>query len=152
MKVSFDFDGTLEFEYVQEFAKSLIKRGIEVWIVTTRYDANHDHKWRASFPEAEWASIYDQHDGDPNFHVWGVAEKLNIPKHHVRFTCMEYKHKYLSGTKFVFHLDDNPEEMKNAITHKCNVPFVDVDHYNWQNQCEELIQQWLNKPEKQDHE
>lgn len=144
MKCSFDFDGTLEFKNIQEYAKSLIKRGIEVWIITTRYDSNHTHKYKARFPEAEWAEIYDKHDGDPNHHVWGVAEMLGIPKHHVRFTCMEYKHKYLTGTKFVFHLDDNPEEMKLARQLNCDVPFVDVNH-NWQHKCEEFIQKWLDK-------
>lgn len=142
MKVSFDFDGTLVYQDVQEYAQSMIKRGIEVWVVTTRYDANHDHKWREKFPEEEWAAIYDNHDGDPNFHLWGVVEKLCIPKHHVRFTCMEYKYKYLDGTKFVFHLDDNPDEIRNAKHHNCNVPFVDVlSHY--QDTCDNLINQYL---------
>jgi len=145
MKVSFDFDGTLEFEDVQEYAKSLIKRGIEVWIVTTRYDANHDHRWKEIFPKAEWAAIYDQHDGDPNFNVWGVAEKLGIPKHHVRFTCMEYKHTYLKGTKFVWHLDDNPEEFSKAKANGCNVPMIQVDSNGWEIKCERLIQDWLDK-------
>jgi len=143
MKVSFDFDGTLEREIVQEYAKQLIKRGIEVWIVTTRYDSNHDHKWRTMFPEEEWAQIYDQHDGDPNFHVWGVAEKLSIPKHHVRFTCMEWKYKYLDGSKFLFHLDDNHKEMINALENQCNVPFVDVNKIGWVQQCNELIKKKL---------
>lgn len=143
MKVSFDFDGTLELPEIQEYAKSLIKKGIEVWIVTTRYDANHMHRWREQFPEAEWAAIFSEHDGDPNFNVWGVAESLGIPRHHVRFTCMQYKHTYLSETKFVFHLDDNPEEMRHAKAHNCNVPFVDVTHPNWKEVCDEHIENWL---------
>lgn len=150
MKVSFDFDGTLEFESVQEYAKSLIKRGIEVWIVTTRYDANHDHKWKIQFPGEEWAEIYAKHDGDPNFHIWGVCEKLGIPKHHVRFTCMEWKYTYLDGTKFIWHLDDNPEEFSKAKANKCKVPMIQVDANGWQNKCERLIQAWLGaeiKPE-----
>jgi hypothetical protein len=145
MKVSFDFDGTLEHEEVQEYAKELIKRGIEVWIVTTRYDANHQHKWINQFPDAEWALIYDKHNGDPNFHVWGVAEKLGIPKHHVRFTCMEWKHKYLDGTKFVWHLDDNPEEFSQAKANGCNVPMIQVDSNTWKEKCNRLIQAWLDK-------
>ena len=144
MKVSFDFDGTLEFQEVQDYAKSLIKRGIEVWIVTTRYDANHDHKWRDKFPEAEWAAIYHNHDGDPNFNVWGVAESLGIPRHHVRFTCMEYKHIYLNGTKFVWHLDDNPEEFSKAKANACNVPMIQVDANGWQVKCDRLIQDWID--------
>lgn len=36
MKVSFDFDGTLEPPIVQQYAKELIEKGIEVWVVTSR--------------------------------------------------------------------------------------------------------------------
>ena len=143
MKVSFNFYGTLEDENVQEYAKSLIKSGIEVWIVPTRYDANHMHKWIHKFPDAEWAEIYDRHDGDPNFNVWGVAEKLGIPKHHVRFTCMEWKYTYLKGTKFTWHLDDNPEEFSHAKANGCNVPMIQVESNTWKEKCERLIQIWL---------
>ena len=38
MKVSFDFDGTLSRKDVQEYAKSLVNSGLEVWIVTSRFD------------------------------------------------------------------------------------------------------------------
>ena len=33
-KVSFDFDGTLDMLHVQDYAKSLIEKGIEVHITT----------------------------------------------------------------------------------------------------------------------
>jgi len=45
MKVSFDFDGTLEFKNVQDYAKQLLDEGVEVWVVTTRWDENHKHKY-----------------------------------------------------------------------------------------------------------
>ena len=38
MKVSFDFDSTLSRKDVQSFAKELVDRGLEVWIVTSRFD------------------------------------------------------------------------------------------------------------------
>jgi hypothetical protein len=38
MKVSFDFDSTLSRRDVQEFAKQLVISGLEVWIVTSRFD------------------------------------------------------------------------------------------------------------------
>lgn len=152
MKVSFDFDGTLERLDVQEYAASLIKRGIEVWIVTTRYDANHDHKWADKFPDQEWADIYTNHDGDPNHHVWGVAEKLGIPRHHVRFTCMEWKYKYLDGTKFVWHLDDNPEEFTQAKANSCNVPMIQVESSTWKNKCERFINVWLGSTIKSEED
>lgn len=143
MKVSFDFDGTIQHEEVQLYAKELINRGIEVWIVTTRYDANHIHKWLNHFPDAEWALIYNNHKGDPNFNVWGVAERLGIPKHHVRFTCMEKKWTYLNGTNFVWHLDDNPEELSHAHINDCNVPMIMVTNLNWKEQCDVLIKEQI---------
>jgi hypothetical protein len=144
MKVSFDFDGTLEFEDVQNYAKELIRRGIEVWVVTTRYDANHRHKWTSMFPGKEWAEMYEHNDGDPNFHLWGVVEKLGIPRHHVRFTCMEWKYTYLTGTKFAFHLDDNPEEFQRAKHHECNVTMVDVMTNDWKTKCNLLIEKYAS--------
>ena len=35
--VSFDFDSTLSRKDVQEYAKELLERGIDVWVVTTVY-------------------------------------------------------------------------------------------------------------------
>lgn len=139
MKVSFDFDGTLEVENVQEYAKVLIKLGVEVWVVTTRYDSNHKHKWMESFPEEEWAHICANTDGDPNFGLWGVIEKLGIPKHHVRFTCMEWKHTYLKGSRFLWHLDDNEEEFSHAKRNNCNVPMIQVKANGWRAKCERII-------------
>jgi hypothetical protein len=139
MKVSFDFDGTIERSDVKEYAKELIRRGVEVWIVTTRYDCNHKHKWTSMFPGREWAEMYESNDSDPNYHVWGVAEWLGIPRHHVRFTCMEWKYTYLTGTKFAWHLDDNIEEIERAMHHECSVPIINVNLKNWQDECEKRI-------------
>ena len=45
VKVSFDFDGTLEFQDVQNYARTLMQSGVDVWVVTTRWDENHKHKY-----------------------------------------------------------------------------------------------------------
>ena len=37
-KVSFDFDSTLSKDKIEDFAKELLDKGFEVWIVTTRKD------------------------------------------------------------------------------------------------------------------
>lgn len=139
MKVSFDFDGTLEREDVQEYAKTLIKLGIEVWVVTTRYDSNHQHKYFKAYPEELWAKISGNTTGDPNFGLWGVVEKLGIPRHHVRFTCMDYKYKYLDGTKFLWHLDDNPTEFKEAKVNNLQVPMINVELNTWRQKCEDIV-------------
>lgn len=127
MKVSFDFDGTLSEPVVQEYAQELIARGVEVWVVTTRWDENHKHKYPMN------ATLDD---------LWEVVDKLNIPRWRVRFTCMQWKYTYLDGTQFVWHLDDNETEFDYARKHQCNVPMVWVEQKTWKEKCEEL----LNKP------
>lgn len=127
--VSFDFDGTLEFPHVQEYAKELIERGVNVHITTTRFDEIHKHKYYHN----------------PNLDdLWQVVDNLNIPKWKVRFTCMEWKYKYLHDSIFLWHLDDNDEEFEHAKYFKCSVPYVHVDKSDWREQCEELL-----KTEKQ---
>ena len=125
MKVSFDFDGTLEHEHVQEYAKELIDQGHEVWVVTTRYDENHRHRYFKN-PTLE--------------DLWLVVDKLSIPRHRVRFTLMEYKHKYLDGTQFIWHLDDNEEEFDHARKFGCSVPMISVNQYNWKDKCNLYLQ------------
>lgn len=125
MKVSFDFDGTLEFANVQEYASELIKRGIEVWVVTTRWDENHKHKYPKN------ATLDD---------LWEVVDRLGIPRYKVRFTCMEWKATYLKGTNFVWHLDDNDQEFSIAKrTEDCTVPMIDVVSNTWKQKCERLL-------------
>lgn len=124
MKVSFDFDGTLEFENVQKYAKELLDQGHEVWIVTTRWDENHRHRYFHK------PTLDD---------LWTVVDQLGIPRWRVRFTCMEWKYTYLNGTQFVWHLDDNEEEFKQAKSNDCNVPMIDVTRSDWKNKCRTLL-------------
>lgn len=123
-KVSFDFDGTLEHSNVQEYAKELIENGIEVWVVTTRWDENHKHKYPKN------ATLDD---------LWEVVDRLGIPRHHVRFTCMEWKWTYLDGTNFAWHLDDNIEEFQHAKKMGCTIPMIDVVESNWKEECEAYL-------------
>lgn len=124
MKVSFDFDGTLEKKSVQAYAKELIEEGIEVWVVTTRWDENHKHKYPHN------ATLDD---------LWAVVDELKIPRWRVRFTCMEWKYTYLKGTHFVWHLDDNEEEFVQAKRNECNVPMIQVESGLWKQKCEKLL-------------
>jgi len=127
-KVSFDFDGTLEHEHVQDYAKSLIENGVEVWVVTTRFDENHIHLYYTD----EWRKA-GQDD------LWKVVDKLTIPRHHVRFTNMEWKAKYLDKSSFIWHLDDNDEEHEQAELLGINVPIIDVKSSFWKNECNSYL-------------
>ncbi len=131
MKVSFDFDGTLSKPHVQEFARDLIQHGVEVWVVTTRYDENHKFRYPMN------ARLDD---------LWQVVDDLGIPRWKVRFTCMEWKHTYLNGTSFLWHLDDNTEEFYQARMHKCSVPMIQVESGSWKNKCVRLLSKASNQP------
>lgn len=124
MKVSFDFDGTLSEEHVQDYAQELIEQGVEVWVVTTRWDENHKHKYELN------PTIDD---------LWEVVDRLGIPRHRVRFTCMEWKYTYLNGTTFSWHLDDNEEEFSYARIHGCNVPMISVHGGGWKEKCNRVM-------------
>lgn len=125
-KVSIDFDGTLSQLEVQEFAKELLDNGIDVWVVTTRYDENHLHKYAMDYP----ATLED---------LWEVVERLGIPRWKVRFTNMEWKYTYLCDTEFLWHLDDNNHEIRRALYNKCKVPMIQVADSNFKNECLNLI-------------
>jgi hypothetical protein len=123
MKVSFDYDGTLQREDVQEYAKELLDRGVDVWVVTTRYDENHKHKYSMN------VTLED---------LWEVVDRLGIPRWKVRFTNMQWKTFYLNGTSFKWHLDDNDDEFRQAKLEHCSVPMIDV-YEDFREQCEQLF-------------
>lgn len=85
MKVSLDYDGTLDQDEVLDYAKELIAAGHELWIVSMRHakrkDGNQD--------------IYD------------LAGELDIPDSRVIFTDGKLKAEWFrSKSGFAWHLDD----------------------------------------------
>ena len=120
--VSFDFDDTLSKNHVQKYAKELIIRGVEVWIVTSRYDELHKHLYKSN------PTLND---------LWIVCDDLNIPRHRVRFTCMKWKGDYLKDTNVIWHLDDNHEEFK--YFNKIKTTAIQVNSGNWKHKCEKLL-------------
>lgn len=135
IKVSFDFDHTLSQPHVQEFAKELLDMGIDVWVVTTRYDVNHLHK-------------YAMHYSPTMDDLWEVVDTLGIPRWKVRFTNMEWKYTYLNDTEFVFHLDDSQHELTRAEYNKCSVPMIQVNSSSFKNKCLRLINRYESKVKK----
>lgn len=130
--VSIDFDGTLSKPEVQEYARELLSQGIQVRVTTTRFDDMHIHKYGDDYP-----NVLDD--------LWEVVDDLGIPRHHVRFTNMEWKHTYLIGTNFIWHLDDNPHEMSHARYASCKVPMVQVNTNTWKNKCNRILRSTLAK-------
>lgn len=131
-KVTFDFDNTLSRPDVQEFAKFLLGSGIDVWVLTMRYDELHKHKWTA----------------DPcNQDLYDVIEEVGIPKHKVRFcnlenwqTCNDSKAKYLQGTDVIFHIDDSVDELESFKDYKNTKTLpIQVRQPHWKLKCLKAI-------------
>lgn len=137
MRVSFDFDGTLEFESVQEYAKELIAREIDVWIVTSRFESAE--KYNEFFGTTYKVDIV-------NKHLYEVALDLHIPSSNIFFTNMLLKYNFFKNNEdFAWHLDDNFEETKE-INRKTKVRGIDIfANRDWKSDCEEAMINKINK-------
>ena len=135
MKVSFDFDHTLSRKDVQTFAKELVSKGHEVWIVTSRFsdEAAKEKKWH--WIEGQNQKLFD------------VAQDCGIKKENIQFTCMESKSIFLKDKGFIFHLDDDDIELMDIFENnkfdqnKC-FP-VHVDHFEWKETCQNILKKNL---------
>jgi hypothetical protein len=127
MKVSFDFDGTLSLESVQEYAKDLVSRGLDVHIVTSR------HSDKAA-KEVGWWWILDQ-----NKNLFNVAQECGIDEKNITFTNGRDKIEYLKGKDFKFHLDDDEIELMLIFESDEKCMPLNVGHSDWRDNCETEI-------------
>ncbi|MDY3328185.1 hypothetical protein PG299_10205 [Riemerella anatipestifer] len=111
MKISFDFDGCLSQKHIQILAKSLIDKGHEVWIVTSRLD---------NLKRLQYADLSSNED------VFATAEKIGIPMHRVGFTNQQPKWMLLNPSRFDIHIDDSQDEL-NRLAYYNLVKGVHVD-------------------------
>ena len=86
MKISFDFDRTLQKKNIQKIAAEHIKAGDEVFIITRRCQ-------------------------DENAEPLAVADRLGIPHDNVLFTCHEWKWKTIKDLGIDEHYDDKLTEI-----------------------------------------
>ncbi|WP_407522635.1 HAD family hydrolase [Lacibacter sp. MH-610] len=128
MIVSFDFDNTLSRKDVQDYAKELISRGIKVWVITSRFDELHKHRYPHN------PTIDD---------LWEVVDQVGIPRWRVRFTCMESKSLYLMHTKVIWHLDDDIIELSAIKYDKCKTVGINVKSGGWKQKCERILKRFL---------
>jgi hypothetical protein len=119
--VSFDFDGTLSKKDVQEYAIELMQKGVEVWVVTSRYDDLHKHRYPKNATNED---------------LWEVIDKLNIPRWKVRFTCMESKSLYFLNSKVIWHLDDDDIEIEAMRWGRLTTKGIYVNFQEWKERCE----------------
>jgi hypothetical protein len=127
MRVSFDYDATLSRKDVQEFAKKLVSRGIEVWITTSRFDDE-------TAKEKAWWWIKDQ-----NNNLFEVADECGIQRENIKFTNMESKSIFLKDKGFTFHLDDDYIELLDILESGDKCLPVNVDHFEWEETCLNIL-------------
>lgn len=127
MKVSFDFDGTLSMKHIQEFATYLVSLGIEVWIVTSRCDTE-------SALLKGWHWIERQ-----NEELYKVADLCGILRERIKFTEHVDKIEFLEGKGFLFHLDDDVDELWEIVKSGDSCKPVNVNHFEWRKTCMEAL-------------
>lgn len=126
MKVSFDFDLTLSRPDVQEFAKELVKKGVEVWIVTSRFD-NESNNYQHNKPTKLNQKLFD------------IADNCGIKRENIKFTNMCDKIEFLEGKNFLFHLDDNNLDIELIEESDDNCKGILLSLTNWKEQCLSLM-------------
>ena len=130
MKVSFDYDNTLSRNDLQEYAKELVQRGFELWIVTSRFDSTNKYSLKML---VDWNIEDLQHEHDELFKV---ADEIGIAREHIIFMNMEPKKEFFKDNRdFIFHIDDDIVEL---MTIKY-VNTVDSLNGNWRGLCEDFI-------------
>lgn len=127
--VTFDFDGCLSRPDVQTYAKELVDKGIDVWVVTSRYDDLNFHRYEGIIAKEHW-----NHDD-----LWGVVDSIGIPRWKVIFTNMEWKSVYLEGTKAIWHLDDNHRELYMIREARLKTTGIQVGAGSWKQKCQRLL-------------
>lgn len=128
--ITMDFDSTLSRPDVQEYAMELIARGVDVWVVTSRYDNLHLHRYEGIIDKEHWNNNND---------LWAVVDKIGIPRWKVHFTNMNWKADYLLGTKVIWHLDDDHQELSHIRMSGGKTIGIQVVAGSWKQKCERLL-------------
>jgi len=130
LRVSFDFDETLSREHVQSYARELVERGIEVWIVTSRF--GDDERYKSFFQTTTPVDL-------TNKDLFETAARLGIPKERIHFTDMDDKWPFLKyWNDFLWHLDDDWVENRNILRYTKTKAISSIGA-NWKSKCERLI-------------
>jgi len=132
--VSFDFDGTIETKHIREYAKELVGRGFEVWIVTSRF--GDDEKYKRFFQTSINVDL-------TNSDLWEVAKEVGIPNDRVHFTNMCDKWEFFKDKDFVWHLDDDWIENKLILKHTKTKAVDSWGNSSWKQKCERIIKRAL---------
>ena len=121
--VTFDFDSTLSHKIVQQFATELMQKGIDVYVLTSRYDELHKHRYPIN---------------PTNEDLYKVTDRLGIERTKIRFQCMRPKAEYLFNTDVIWHLDDDDVEVYD-INNLTKTIGIDVTKKGWKKECNQIL-------------
>ena len=135
MKVSFDFDDVLSIKYIQNYALELIERGIEVWVITSRF--GDDKKYKKFFLTTTNVKL-------TNKDLMEIINKLKITEERLVFTNMKDKYEYFQKyPDFLWHLDD--DWIENDLINK-NTKVIGINVFGndtWIKETEKIINREL---------
>lgn len=132
MKVSFDFDSTLDRKDVQQFAKELVKEGHEVWITTSRI-SNEQSK-------LEYTCNYTlDRIFKSNKKLFRVADNVGIKREHITFCNFLDKINFIMERGFAFHLDDDVDELIAIMDSNDPCKPINVEHSEWEMDCRKIL-------------
>lgn len=134
-KVSFDFDGTLERPFTQLYARWLLSIGVEVHVVTSRYESweaapqSHKLKFQQLYP----AEIELNFNKD----LFDVVNKVGITD--VHFTNFDDKANFFDTMRdvFLFHLDDANFEVASINRNQSVLPIMIKG--SWIDKCNRIL-------------
>jgi hypothetical protein len=133
MKVSFDFDSTLDRPSVQDFAKKLVNDGIEVWIVTSRISIEYA---KSNLDEFSLSRV-----NKSNNELFRIADNICIKREHIHFTNTQFKSDFLANKNFIFHLDDDSDELIAILESGDSCKPINVNHFDWERDCKLYVKQ-----------
>ena len=120
MMISFDFDGTLSRNDVQEYARELMLRGINVWICTSRTSPkNSKEGW--------------------NDDLFKVADDLGVSRDRIIFTNYANKSEFINNYNFIWHLDDCNVELDFINTETKTNGISVWGNTTWKRKCNKLL-------------
>lgn len=129
MRISFDFDGTLENDFdgtlnlqkikIQQLAKKYVSEGHTVFIITKRYG-----------PEMITSGLKNEHQK-----VLILAQILDIPIQNCIFTNREFKHNVIVNQKIDIHFENSEYEVElindtcSKMGHKCLTVHIEIPYW-----------------------
>ena len=74
-----------------------------------------------------------------NEELFKVAKGVGIKREHIIFTNFDWKVGYLEHNNFIFHLDDDTDELMAIMEDGNSCKPVNVEHFEWRESCEDIL-------------